>query len=116
LGNGRKTFALGMCEVQLYSLVYDWHLLFKTEVLLVPRDFNPFCLGGEGRRENNNTIIFLVELEFKLGLHCTCKAGVLLLEPLPQSILLCLFLEIGSQELFPWVGLKLQSSQSQAPK
>jgi predicted AlkP superfamily pyrophosphatase or phosphodiesterase len=38
------------------------------------------------------------------------RAGALLLEPLPQSILLWLFFGDGSHELFSWAVLKLQSS------
>jgi hypothetical protein len=54
-------------------------------------------------------------LGFELRLH-TCKAGVLLLEPLLQSILLWLLWRWESHELFAQGGLELKSSRSQLPK
>jgi hypothetical protein len=55
----------------------------------------------------------LVRLGFELR---ACKAEALPLEPHLQSILLCLFLEIGSCELFAWAGLEPWSSWTQPPK
>jgi hypothetical protein len=46
---------------------------------------------------------------------CTCKAGILPLQPHLQSICSDYFGD-GSQELFSWAGLEAQSSQSQPPK
>jgi hypothetical protein len=43
---------------------------------------------------------------------CTCKADSLPIEPNLQSILLWLFLKIGSGEQFVWAGLEPQSSQA----